>query len=168
MCTECAPFRMTHRAPCARFLNAPPPTLSSGCGKPYLHLSSLRTLAIETFKIAYGLSPQYLNEFICFKKSTLYNFRYSHLPEIARTKSTRYGTNSFRYQAAKLWNSLPELPDDRKVTSLNDFKLFIKSWNGASYAGKFKTSSLGIGLFKSILFVQSFYTRSCWSDFFYI
>ena len=36
------------------------------------------------------------------------------------TNSTMYGTNSFRYQAAKLWNSLPE--DARKIAS---FKLII-------------------------------------------
>ena len=96
-------------------------------GTTTLHLSRLRIPAIETFKIAYGLSPQYLNEFIRFKDSTLYNFRYSNLFEIARTKSTRYGTNSFRYQAAKLWNSLPD--GARIVTSFNNFKHFIKAWN---------------------------------------
>ena len=55
---------------------------------------------------------------------------YTNLYEIHRTKSTRYGTNSFRYQAAKLWNSLPE--EARKITSFNHFKQFIKTWNGAS------------------------------------
>ena len=28
---------------------------------------TVRTLAIETFKVAYGLSPTYLQEFVCFK-----------------------------------------------------------------------------------------------------
>ena len=99
-------------------------------GTTTLHLSRLRTLAIETFKIAYGLSPTYLKEFVCFKDASSYNFRYSNLLEIPRTKSTRYGTNSFRHQAAKLWNSLPE--EARKITSFNHYKQFIKTWNGAS------------------------------------
>ena len=98
-------------------------------GSTTLHLARLRTLAIETFKVVYGLSPTYLQEFLCFKDSS-YNFRYSNLLEIPRTKSTRYGTNSFRFQAAKLWNSLPE--EARKITSFNNFKNFIKTWNGAS------------------------------------
>ena len=99
-------------------------------GTTTLHLSRLRTLAIETFKIAYGLSPTYLKEFICFKDSSSYNFRFTNLLEIPGTKSTRYGTNSFRHQAAKLWNSLPE--EARKIISFNHFKQFIKTWNGAS------------------------------------
>ena len=95
-----------------------------------LHLARLRTLALEIFKITYGLSPQYLKEFLCFKDESSYNFRYTNLLDIPRTKSTRYGTNSFRYQAAKLWNFLPE--EARKITSFNQFKSFIKTWNGAS------------------------------------
>ena len=99
-------------------------------GTTTLHLSRLRTLALETFKIAYGLSPTYLKEFVCFKVASSYNFRYTNLLEIPRTKSTRHGTNSFRHQPAKLWNSLPE--EDRKITSFNYYKQFIKTWNGAS------------------------------------
>ena len=99
-------------------------------GTTTLHLSRLRTLAIETSKIAYGLSPTYLKEFLCFKDASSYNFRYKNLLKIPRTKSTRYGTNSFRHQAAKLWNSLPE--EARKTTSFSHYKQFIKTWNGAS------------------------------------
>ena len=99
-------------------------------GTTTLHLSRLRTLAIETFKIAFVLSPTYLKEFVCFKDASSYNFRYTNLLEIPRTKSTRYGTNSFRHQAAKLWNSLPE--EARKITSFSHYKQFIKTWNGAS------------------------------------
>ena len=33
----------------------------------------LRTMVIETFKIAYGQSPQYLQYFIIFKDSASYN-----------------------------------------------------------------------------------------------
>ena len=43
-------------------------------------------------------------------------------------KSYRFGTNSFRFQAAKLWTSLPE--EARKITDFNSFKSFIKGWNG--------------------------------------
>ena len=67
-------------------------------GTTTLRLPRLRTLAIETFKIAYGLSPTYMKDFVCFKDSSSYNFRYTNLLEIPGTKSTRYGTNSFRHQ----------------------------------------------------------------------
>ena len=36
-------------------------------GSTTLHLSRLRMLAIETFKIVYGISLSYLKDFICFK-----------------------------------------------------------------------------------------------------
>ena len=38
-------------------------------GSTTLHLARLRTLATETFKVAYGLSPTYLQEFSCFKQT---------------------------------------------------------------------------------------------------
>ena len=98
-------------------------------GSTTLHLSRLRTLVTETLQVAYGLFPTYLQESVCFKDSS-YNFMYTDLLEIPRTKSTRYGTNSFRYQAAILWNSLPE--EARKITSFNHFKQLIKTWNSAS------------------------------------
>ena len=96
-------------------------------GSTTLHLSRLRFLAFETFKIVYGLSPPYLKDFICLKQ-TSYNFRYTNILDLPRPKSTRYGTNSFRFQAVKLWNSLPE--EARRITDFNSFKSFIKGWSG--------------------------------------
>ena len=94
-------------------------------GTTTLHLCRLRCLAIETFKIVYGLSPSYLRDFVCLKESS-YNFRYTNLLELPRPKSTRFGRNSFRFQAAKLWNSLPE--QARKITDFDSFRTFIKGW----------------------------------------
>ena len=88
-------------------------------GTTTLHLSRLRYLAIEIFKIVYGLSPSYLKDFICLE-DTSYNFRYTNLLNLPRPKSTMFGTNSFRFQAAKLWNSLPE--EARKISDFNFFR----------------------------------------------
>ena len=92
-----------------------------------LHLSRLIFLAIETFKIVYGMSPSRLNDLICLKQ-TSYNSMYTNLLDLPRPKSSRYGTHSFRFQVAKLWNSLPE--EARKITDFISFKSFIKRWNG--------------------------------------
>ena len=81
---------------------------------------------IETFKVIYGHSPVYLQNFVSLKASN-YNFRYANLLDSPRVKSTRYGTNSFSFQAAKLWNALPE---EAKINSFTDLKHFIKCWNG--------------------------------------
>lgn len=98
-------------------------------GTVTLHLSRLRTLAVETFKIIYGSSPLYLKNFIVFKESK-YNLRYSNLLDLPSVRTTQYGLNSFSYQAAKLWNALPD--EARKIASFNSFKQFVKTWNGIS------------------------------------
>ena len=104
-------------------------------------------MAIETFKIVYGQSPQYLQDFISIK-DTSYNFRYTKLLEKPRTKSARYGTNSFRFQAANLWNSLPE--DARKITSLiildSSLSPGMAQFVNVPYVSN-QTCSLGNGLF---------------------
>ena len=56
--------------------------LISKAGTTKFHLTRLRTLAFETFKITYGVSPKYLKEFLCTIDSTSYNVRYTHLLEI--------------------------------------------------------------------------------------
>ena len=103
-------------------------TLLNRAGTTTLHLSRLRNLATQTFKIIYGDSPSYLQTFVCKKEST-YTFRYTNLLDLPRPRSTRFGINSFRYQAAKLWNALPE--EARKITDFNTFKAFIGGWSGA-------------------------------------
>ena len=91
-------------------------------GTTTLYLCRLRCWAIETFKIVYGLSPSYLRDFVCLKEC--YNFRCTNLLELPRPKSRRFGSNSFRFQAAKLWNSLSE--QARKITDFDSFRTFIK------------------------------------------
>lgn len=93
-----------------------------------LHLSRLRNLATETFKIVYGMSPTYLNDLVSLK-ATSYNFRYTNLLEVPRSTTVRFGQNSFHFQAAKLWNSLPE--EARKIADFSTFKSFIRGWSGA-------------------------------------
>ena len=67
--------------------------LISRAGTTTLHLSRLRGLAIETFKIIYGKSPVYLQNFMTLKNSN-YNFRYTNLLDIPRVRSTKYGLSS--------------------------------------------------------------------------
>ena len=96
-------------------------------GATTLHLSRMKNLALQTFKIVYGDSPPVLQDCIV-KKDTSYNFRYTNLLELPRPKSTRFRINSFRYHAPKLWNALPD--DARKITDFDSFRSFIKGWGG--------------------------------------
>ena len=93
-------------------------------GKTTLHLCCFRCLAqLKLLKIV----PSYLRDFICLKKSSD-NFWYINLLERPRPKSTGIGNNSFRFQAAKLWNSLPE--HAKKITYFDSFRTFINGWDG--------------------------------------
>ena len=96
-------------------------------GSTSLHLGRLKQIAKETFKIIHGQSPTYLKDFINIKKCS-YSFRYSNLLELPRTNTAKYGTSSFRFLAAKVWNDLPE--NARKATSFDEFKSLVHAWNG--------------------------------------
>jgi hypothetical protein len=61
-----------------------------------LFIRRLRTIAVETFKIIHKQNPSYLHDLISIKDQK-YNFRTAVLP---RERTTRYGLNSFRYNAA--------------------------------------------------------------------
>ena len=96
---------------------------------PSLKLRRMRTLALETFRIIHKETPVYLHDIINVKHNS-YSFRYSNLVEIPQVRTTFYGKNSFRFGAAKLWNSLPN--SFRQISSFNQFKSQITSWEGES------------------------------------
>ena len=86
---------------------------------PSLKIRRLRTIAVETFKIIHKQSPSYLHDLISIKDQK-YNFRHQDKAVLLRVRTTRYGLNSFRYNAAQIWNELPN--HFRQETSLEHFK----------------------------------------------
>ena len=69
-----------------------------------------------------GKAPHTLNDF-------KYSLRYENILEMLRVNSTKYGINSFRYIAAKVWNSLPF--ECRSACDFTKVKDIIKnSWHG--------------------------------------
>ena len=94
---------------------------------PTLKTRRMRTIALETFKIIHKKSPTFLQDLVVIKNNS-YNFRYSNTADIPRPRTTRYGKNSFRYEAARLWNTLPN--EARTMTSFEQFKNYISSWCG--------------------------------------
>ena len=96
---------------------------------PSLRIRRLRTIAVETFKIIHKQSPSYLHDIISIKDQK-YNFRHQDKAVLPRVRTTRYDLNSFRYNAAQIWNELPN--HFRQETSLEHFKNIIHTWNGSS------------------------------------
>ena len=94
---------------------------------PTLHLGRLRLIATETFKCLHKISPPYIQDLARFK-SSYYSSKYDHMVEIPSVRTTTHGKNSFRFEAARVWNSLP--PDIRKCDNYKDFQRLVRTWSG--------------------------------------
>ena len=94
---------------------------------PTLHISRIRTMALEAFKILYKMSPKYLHDLISFK-NTNYSFRYENLVDVPSVRTSRYGKATFRFEAAQLWNSLPNYI--RATGEFGEFVRLIRTWGG--------------------------------------
>ena len=92
-----------------------------------LHVRRLKQMACEVFKIVNKLSPEYINDLVNIKPST-YNFRAERLAEVPRVNTTRYGLRSFRSEAARVWNSLPN--ELRVAESYPQFRRMIRGLDG--------------------------------------
>ena len=84
----------------------------------------LRTLATEIFKTFIDINPNYMKE-IFYLSSHETHKKYDLVVHSRNTK--KYGNHSLRVLGPHIWNSLPE---EKKVSSLNAFKNYIKSWCG--------------------------------------
>ena len=93
---------------------------------PTLHIGRIRLIATETFKILHKLSPVYLHDLVSYKESS-YSFRYDSLP---RVRTTRYGKSTFCYEAAGVWNRLPN--ELRKVEDFGEFRRLVHTRGGSS------------------------------------
>jgi hypothetical protein len=61
-------------------------------------------------------------------KNNIYNFRYINTADIPLPRTTKYGKNSFRYEAARIWNTLPS--KFRNMSSFDQLKNYISDWCG--------------------------------------
>jgi hypothetical protein len=82
----------------------------------------MRTIALETFKIINKKSPLFSQDLVIIKNYS-YNFRYMNTAEVPRPRTSNYGKKSFRYEAAQVWNSLPN--EARIMTSFDQFKKYM-------------------------------------------
>ena len=94
---------------------------------PTLHLGRLRTLALETYKCINSSAPKYIRDLVNLKQSS-YSFRYENTLQIPTVRTVAYGQKSFHFEAARVWNSLPN--ELRKVSAFKDFERLIRTWTG--------------------------------------
>ena len=72
-----------------------------------LHVRRMKQMASEVYKIVNDIAPAYIKDFIVNIKKPNYNFRRENQASLPAVKSTRYGLRSFCYEAARIWNCLP-------------------------------------------------------------
>ena len=95
-----------------------------------LHIRRLKQMACEVFKIVNNMSPGYINDLVKIK-TTVYDFRDQKKADVPRVNSTRYGLRSFRSEAARVWNSLPN--EVRLAESYPQFRRLIRAWEGPGF-----------------------------------
>ena len=112
---------------------------------PTLHISRLRCIAAEAYRCIYNLSPEYIRDLVELKQS-VYNFRYTNTARVLTVKTTAYGKSSFRFEAARVWNSLPN--EMRTANSFSDFRRLVRTWTGPQ-CGCVICSGSGVSFFCS-------------------
>ena len=100
--------------------------LLSKCGVDSFRISTLKSMAVEIYKILNDMSPQYMS---LFSKSQIpYSLRDNNKLIQQRMKTTTFGIKSFTYYGVHLWNSLPI--DVKNAVNLKSFKRLVKNWQG--------------------------------------
>ena len=90
-----------------------------------IHLKSVRTLAIEMFKVSKNLSPQLVTE-IFEKRNNVYDLRNPSDFVRPRIRSVFNGEESISYLGPKMWDIVP--PELKALETVNAFKIEIKKW----------------------------------------
>ena len=90
-----------------------------------MEIKRLRTLATEIFKTLNDINPNYMKEIFYLSPHETHK-KYDLFVHSRNT--TKYGNHSLRVLGPHIWNSLPE--EIKKVSSLDAFKNYIKSWCG--------------------------------------
>ena len=102
----------------------------------------------EVYKIVNDIASDYIKDLINIKQSN-YNFRRENQASLPAVKSTRYGLRSFRYEATRIWNSLPN--GLRLAESFPQFKRLFHTWDGAICGCPSCTSFVDLLCFYSVL-----------------
>ncbi len=78
-------------------------------------------------KKIHKISPFYIQNLVNIKRST-YSLRHDFTAELPRVNTTKFGLKSFTYEAARVWNSLPN--EFRKAELYSEFCRLIQNWSG--------------------------------------
>ena len=101
-------------------------------GSISIHHRTLRTLAVQLFKVFKGLSPVIFAEVFPVGQQSQYNMKNYSYFAMPRAKTVNHGLESLSYIGSKLWDSIPT--HMKKIDSINEFKHVIKTWKPDLYS----------------------------------
>ena len=102
-------------------------TLLSKSDFDSFRISSVKTMAVEIYKILNGMGPEYLSTL--FSKSNVpYQLRDGNKLTQPLKRTTTFGIKSLAYFGTHLWNMLPH--HIKNSVSLREFKSMIGKWSG--------------------------------------
>ena len=96
-------------------------------GTEYLHVTRLKLMACEVYKIVNDLTPSFISDLIAIKHSQ-YSMRRINSAFIPKARTTKYGLKSFAHEGALVWNSLPN--ERRTSENYGQFRRLITRWDG--------------------------------------
>ena len=86
----------------------------------------IQSMLIILFKcLRFGSYPRYLKDMFTLR-TVSYSLRGTDILSLPRYHTTTYGLHSFKYQAVKYWNSLPD--NYRQTVDFNDFRNKIRNY----------------------------------------
>ena len=78
----------------------------------------MKYVVIEVYKIIHNLSPEYMSD-LFQSKECYYIYRNKFILKLPTYKTNKFGKQCFRFEGAKLWNSLPN-----NIKCITDVKMF--------------------------------------------
>ena len=89
-----------------------------------IHERNIQTLAIELYKVAYGISPKIMR--LVFPTKPNVNYPWGNIFQTFNVRTVTWGTESLSHLGPKIWNIIPlEL---KKIQHFRKFKRAIRLW----------------------------------------
>ena len=105
-----------------------------------VHERNVQSLAIELYKVAYGISPEIMRHIFPTKQGIQYPW--DNIFKTFNVKTTSWGTQSLHHIGPKIWKSIPL---EFKKLTFSKFKKSIRLWKPKCPCNICKTYIQGVG-----------------------
>ena len=89
-----------------------------------IHKRNIQTLAIELYKVAYGISPKIMR--LVFPTKENVHYPWENIFKTSNVKTVHWGTETLSHIGPKIWMIIPQAT---KKLPFKEFKMAIRLWN---------------------------------------